>query len=297
MKLKKARVQNYRSIRDTGEFEIEAAKTILVGPNEAGKTAILQALQQINAPKALIGFDTLRDYPRADYNDITVGKVDPTNIEVITATFILDDDDKALIPETMRNCNYEFTRYLDGGATHTLVDAPEIPNYGAIQKDLLRLAAHVDRRAPIANDGQPAPPLLGKRLAEMTRTWPDTKPLDEKVAGPLKQWLNEALVLVDEQNEDEDRRIDRLRTQVEIYRLHDEALAILNNRIPIFVLYSNYFRVRPIIHLAHLADRIEKRLLDDNQYDYGNTCLLKLLGFTAKELSDLGKAKEPEPRE
>ena len=43
MKLIKARIQNYRSIKDTGEFDIEELKTIMVGPNEAGKTVILQA--------------------------------------------------------------------------------------------------------------------------------------------------------------------------------------------------------------------------------------------------------------
>lgn len=74
MRLKRARVQTYRSIRDTGFFEVESGKTILVGPNEAGKSAILQALQQINAPKGVKGFDPLRDYPRALYNDITTGK-------------------------------------------------------------------------------------------------------------------------------------------------------------------------------------------------------------------------------
>ncbi|MCY3950082.1 MAG: AAA family ATPase [Acidimicrobiaceae bacterium] len=47
MRLKKARIQNYRSIRDTGWFDVDEAKTILVGPNEAGKTAILEALQRI----------------------------------------------------------------------------------------------------------------------------------------------------------------------------------------------------------------------------------------------------------
>ena len=41
MKLKKVRVQNYRSIRDTGDIDVEKIKTILVGPNEAGKTALL----------------------------------------------------------------------------------------------------------------------------------------------------------------------------------------------------------------------------------------------------------------
>ncbi|GAB7197415.1 AAA family ATPase [Dickeya oryzae] len=51
MRLSRVRVQNYRSIIDTGEFEVERLKTILVGPNEAGKTAILQAIQQINPPE------------------------------------------------------------------------------------------------------------------------------------------------------------------------------------------------------------------------------------------------------
>ena len=50
MRLSEARVQNYRCIRDTGWFEVDEAKTILVGPNEAGKTAVLEALQQIYPP-------------------------------------------------------------------------------------------------------------------------------------------------------------------------------------------------------------------------------------------------------
>lgn len=61
------------------------------------------------------------------------------------------------------------------------------------------------------------------------------------------------------------------------------------------VLFSNYFRVRPLIHLQHLADRLDTGVLDDAAYDYGNACLMKLLGFTARALSDLGKAAEPGP--
>jgi hypothetical protein len=33
--------------------------------------------------------------------------------------------------------------------------------------------------------------------------------------------------------------------------------------------------------------------LDDDQYDYGNKCLLSLLGFNARELSNLGKPADP----
>ncbi|TIV19763.1 MAG: ATP-binding protein, partial [Mesorhizobium sp.] len=71
MRLKKARVTNYRSVKDSGWIDFEPNKTILVGPNEAGKSALLKALQQINAPSGIGGFDALRDYHRGDYNDIT----------------------------------------------------------------------------------------------------------------------------------------------------------------------------------------------------------------------------------
>jgi hypothetical protein len=36
MRMSKARVTSYRSIRDTGWFEVEKMKTIMVGSNEAG---------------------------------------------------------------------------------------------------------------------------------------------------------------------------------------------------------------------------------------------------------------------
>ena len=83
MRLKKARVTKYRSVRDRGWFDVEFGKTILVGPNEAGKTVLLQALQQINAPKGIRGFEALRDYPRSEYNDISTGKVQPKDVTVV----------------------------------------------------------------------------------------------------------------------------------------------------------------------------------------------------------------------
>jgi len=46
MKLIKARVQNYRSIEDSEEFDI-GDLTCLVGKNETGKTVLLRALQSL----------------------------------------------------------------------------------------------------------------------------------------------------------------------------------------------------------------------------------------------------------
>ncbi|KAA6318256.1 hypothetical protein EZS27_031712 [termite gut metagenome] len=107
MRLIKARVQNYRSILDSGEFEIEQLKTILVGPNEAGKTVLLKALQQLNKPRDVPGFEVLRDYPRSLYNDITTKSVDPSKVTVVTGYFELEDSDKALLPNEFKNCIYK----------------------------------------------------------------------------------------------------------------------------------------------------------------------------------------------
>lgn len=61
MKLIKVRVQNYRSVEDSGEFEI-GDLTCLVGKNEAGKTALLSAMRGLK-PSQTFEFDEPIDYP------------------------------------------------------------------------------------------------------------------------------------------------------------------------------------------------------------------------------------------
>src|SRR5438309_11310795 len=110
MRLKKGRVRNYRSIRDTGLFEVESEKTILVGPNEAGKTALLEALQRINPPGTTRNFDALRDYPRSEFNDIITGKVRLEDTTIAEAHFALEPADKELIPPEFHDCVYVYGR-------------------------------------------------------------------------------------------------------------------------------------------------------------------------------------------
>ena len=64
MQLKSVHVSNFRSVEDSGEFEVETV-TCLVGKNEAGKSAILQALAALNPhPSTRHVLDVERDYPR-----------------------------------------------------------------------------------------------------------------------------------------------------------------------------------------------------------------------------------------
>ena len=294
MKLTQVRVQNYRCVRDTGWFDVEQAKTILVGPNEAGKTAVLEALQRINRPEEVRGFDPLRDYPRKLYNaDIQSGRLDPKSIPVASAQFELEPDDLAELPEGFGATGYNCTRYLDNGFTHTFEGGPEVVVFSEeIRKDLQRLATHVDRNAAEGQEDD-APGLVAS-LNDVIGDWQvGTTRIAGDCATELRHWLGSALPFVDKKNATEDARHTRLLEYARIPEQRDRAVAKLKSRLPVLVYFNNYFRVRPNLHLRHLANRVEQDLLDDDHYDYGNLCLLTLLGFTARELADLGDAPDP----
>src|SRR5829696_4237178 len=89
--LKTALVRKFRSIENSGTVRFEPDVTCLVGKNESGKTAFLEALSQAN-PLAGSGrgFDELRDYPRR-LRGRDRGQIAATT--PISATFELGDAD------------------------------------------------------------------------------------------------------------------------------------------------------------------------------------------------------------
>ncbi|WP_256004948.1 AAA family ATPase [Pedobacter deserti] len=293
MRLAKARIQNYRSIKDTGEFTLENLKTILVGPNEAGKTVILKALQQLHRPDGVDGFDEIRDYPRSLYNDITTGKIKASDVEIVRGWFSLDDEDKKAIPEAFHNSTYVNYRNLNNSGYHLLEGAPTRNYYKNIKDDLIRMAAHLDKQldpsVPLAAGAKPS-----EKLAKYSSSFSDWSIVSKANFPEFAKWFESVFVEVDEDNQKEVERYKKLEGQILFNDQYNQVLKTLENRKPVFVLFNNYFKVKPLIHLEHLADRVEGNLLDDDKfYDYGNMCLLKLLGFTPRALSDIGKTSSP----
>jgi predicted ATPase len=292
MKLVKARVQNYRSVFDTGEFGIENLKTIMVGPNEAGKTVILRALQQLNKPKEISGFDVLRDYPRSKYSDIKKGVIKAKDVTVVTGWFELEDKDKTDLTPEFKNCIYKLYRNIDNQAYHSLENAPTKVQYKDIKSDALRMAAHMDsefaKSAPGEGVKKPSEVLI-----DLTKDWYDSSQVSDEKAKSLKSFLDTNIKYVEEGNEKEEGRHLKLLERVNFNKIYDDQLKLIEKKVPIFILFNNYFKVKPSIHLEHLASRTERNDLDDEYFDYGNLCLLKLLGFTPRELADLGNTKSP----
>src|SRR5699024_2243554 len=63
MELSNAQILRYRSINDSTNFVVEPDVTCLVGKNESGKTATLQALYKSLPVDGRTPFDLTMDYP------------------------------------------------------------------------------------------------------------------------------------------------------------------------------------------------------------------------------------------
>lgn len=96
MKLKTAHVTNFRSVEDSGKLEL-ANVACLVGKNEAGKTAILQAITGLNPdPSTPFAYDKERDYPRRFLTEYASRHKDKEAI-VIKTTWEMEDNEQELI--------------------------------------------------------------------------------------------------------------------------------------------------------------------------------------------------------
>lgn len=105
MKLKSYHVTNFKNVDDSNVIEVDPAITCFVGKNEAGKTALLQALYRLN-PINPETFDEVKEYPRkrlrAYQRDVEAGR--EKSATVISAKFSLDADDVSAVEAEFGRC-------------------------------------------------------------------------------------------------------------------------------------------------------------------------------------------------
>lgn len=285
MKLIKAKVERFRSIIDTGLFEIEAEKTILVGPNEAGKSALLLALQQLNPPDTIgNSYNPLRDYPRSLYDDdILHNGIDMKTTPFVTGVFVLSDEEKEEFPEEYKNLSFVYWKTLDNKAHCKLENTPSAPIFKEIEKDLLRLKSHFLLTIKSSSGSEDIVNNVSAEYDNFAKDIPCKTIVTPEIAKQLSDWLDSNITYLDETNKAENNRFDSLKEKLAIPDNNNKIVAKCLSLLPRFVLFNNYFRIRPLLDIGDLAHRQATNSLD-SRFDYGNLCLFKYLGFTPDEL-------------
>ncbi len=119
MKLVRVQAQNFRSIVDSGEVEIEERVTVVIGKNEQGKTNFL---------KALASYDPKRSYAPNDlptHLRPALEERKASDIPIVTLWLALSQSDKDKLRDVIADVEaidiIKTTRYYDGHYSHGAV--------------------------------------------------------------------------------------------------------------------------------------------------------------------------------
>lgn len=171
MRLAQFRVRKFRNVVDSGDIAVEPDVSCLVGMNEAGKTAVLAALNRLN-PTDGSSFTVRDDYPRwLLTHDRRSGRIDDTR--PIEATFVLDASDVDAVAETFgegvlsQGDEIGFYRTYSGEATPALPINPIVAVSNLI--DRADVAAGLAQTLRAAQDF----PELKQTIAEMQASQQD----------------------------------------------------------------------------------------------------------------------------
>jgi predicted ATP-dependent endonuclease of OLD family len=174
MRLKSFRVRVFRNVIDSGEIPVEDV-TSFVGKNEAGKSALLQALHHLNPAKPLVTLDILDEYPRwlKKEHEIT-GEI--ADAVPITAVFELDAAEVGHLEDLYGKGILATTDIVVSrpyGSPNFKIDAPI--SYGVFVRPFVE---QLSERLQVAIGSVGTSTELRERLGEVSKaaSGPDSKP-------------------------------------------------------------------------------------------------------------------------
>lgn len=257
MILTSVRVENFKCIQDTGEFAIDRV-TCLVGKNESGKSATMQALHRLNADTEA-GYNDVVEYPRTKWLEYRRRrKENPDNV----LTTIWDAEEKEL----------EMLRELVG------------PNALRSPKVIVRKGYDQVRHWQFDLDE-----------SQVVAHYVDESQLYEEDAQPLKEnrtvaSLVSALESKGQLPERQKRLLERVKEAFPDGQVTPVLAAVGEEVLPTFLYFADYYRLRGTISVDNLIEKKEKGELDFEDLVF--LALLDIAGTTPEELYEIGEFEE-----
>jgi len=250
MKLISVHIKNFRSVDDSGEFEI-GATTCLVGKNEAGKTALLQALEVVNSAEGNDQYDKLRDYPRRYLNDYDERHGGNGAVVAVTK-WTLDDEDRAAVETELGE--------------------------GCLPVDTITISKHYEQanRTWITHfDGSVAiKHLIGQANFDAT---------EKAVINDCTS--AEQVIALLESRENNTEKHTQFLAKLKNYKNGDlslAAIAILREWLPKFLYFSHYDRMSGKVSINQLEKDKQNNVINE-----GDSVFLDFLTFAGSDLAEL----------
>ena len=258
MKLAKAQIKNFRSVWDSGEFTLDPAVTCLVGKNESGKTAVLQALEKVNALEPSNADFTNLDFPRSGLTDFRNRK-DDDQVGAVITEWELGTEDIAAVEEVvgekvLRGTSVGITRgYFDTTLWNVRRNDKQ-----AVKNLLQEAELHDEERKPLAE--QKTIESVRDFLASKESGEGGLSPREKAVAAVIKEKYGTGSVW-------------------------KAIVDVLKSRLPKMVYFGSYLRMPGQVSINDLNKRAGAGEEPGNEVFLA---LLDLNGRSPKELEDIG---------
>jgi len=241
MKLKDVRVTNFRNFIDSGSVRIEDDITCIVGKNESGKTAFLQALYRLNPARSHVNFSIQEQYPAWLEKRDRMRGVNLDEQTPIKAVFALEDAELATIEArfgkgVLKSREIGVKRQYSGKRIFTF----EIDERTVVQ----RILAEGDVPSVVAQEQRGARTLkeldIGLRSAEKSAVAPEQRAV-----------------------------LQRLRAHIEEIGgpegdIRHSLMSMLDAMMPEFFFYGEYSTLPGTVRIRDLLRSSEKELSDDD---------------------------------
>lgn len=259
MRLRTVRVQNFKSIEDSTEFTVSGV-TSLVGKNESGKTALLEALEKLNPVVPERGkYDLIESYPRRRKSADEESGIAQKAI-VVSSTWDLEDADVAALTaalgaDVVRDRTVEVSKGYENAQS-----------LSAIALDEAKLVSHSLGNAKLTDEERVS--LEGTRTMEellrALRALPSPsagqsallKELGQRFAKPVEQIARETLA----------------------------------TQLPKFLYFDSYYKLPGKVSIDDWIAKKNAGALTDGYRVF--QALLELVNKTPESVRDMGKTEE-----
>src|SRR6266478_2820607 len=300
MRLKAFRVKNYKTVLDSGRVEIGTNVACLLGKNEAGKSAVMQAFWKFNNVSGA-KFDRLLDLPAEFFARLR--SKDP---EVVVLEFSLEDHDKtdflrefpalSAAPEAVTiHSTYDNKRTVDVALAYTPA------RYGPVAA---RVKATITALKTLEGTAQPVPPELApvsaarQALEQLEAAGDPDKPATEIPTATIQSAINMLKAVPKEKLGDLGTGTTTALVTFASHSQPDLKTKVqewLNGRLPIFIYFEDYGRLKTRIHLPDFVARQANPPKDSEEQMLQRTqvALFEWANLDPSELQGLGAPKQP----
>lgn len=247
MKLLNVSIRRYRSIEDGSSFSLERDVTSLVGKNESGKSAVLQALYKSNPIQPKVSFDQGLDFPTTKARE----RKGRAPVQVTLLTYEMDDADVQAVEDSLGpNTVLDRTFTVETGYNYEKILFVVQIDQAAVVAHLLKGVELTPSDAATIEGSKDSATLLDKLKSLETPTQAVTGVIEK-----VNSWRDGRASL--------------------------QAIKILSSRRPKFVYFDDYDSMPGLVSIP---DLVTKR--DDEELTRSEQAVVSLLAAAGADLED-----------